>query len=176
VDSMHYDGPIRLPKELADTDSITTVLVNHTTLSSTVGGVIANVFSSDPSLSTDYADLTLVWANYRVLAWEIKALPHNRYSKTTTVCVPGSGVKDRNNATALANPNAAEGYPSLEDLSLEDPWTMTMKMSNIDEASFIPTGAPVAFSWIKLYFAGETASTDYMQIVQRWRLQLRNRR
>jgi hypothetical protein len=176
VGKMEYTGPIRLPREMRDTEMWTVTLTNFTTLSSTVGGVIANVFTSDPSLSTDFADLTLVWAQYRCLGFEIQALPLNQYSKTTTVCVPGVGVLDRNNATALASLNGSEGYESSRRLSLENPWTMVLKMSNIDEGSFLPLGGPVAFSWIKLYFTGLTVSTDYMQIVQRWRLQLRNRR
>jgi len=176
VGVMEYHGPIRLGKELGDTEMWETTLTNFTDLASTAGGVIANVFSSDPSLSSDFADLTLAWAQYRVLGFEIEALPLNQYSKTTTVCVPGVGVLDRNNATALASLNASEGYESSRRLSLENPWKMVIRMSNIDEASFLPLGGPVAFSWMKLYFAGLTISTTYMQILQRWRLQLRNRR
>jgi len=176
VNVFRYRGRVKTRDEAGDLDTRVTTISNFSTLSSTVGGVIANVFTSDPSLSTDFADLALDFTRFRVLTWEIEALPINQYSKTTTVCIPGVGVLDRNNATALASLNAAEGYPSAKRLSLENPWTMKLDMDDIDEGSYIQLGAPVAFSWIKTYFAGLTPSTDYMQVLQRWRLQLRDRR
>jgi hypothetical protein len=165
-----------LPKDLIEKNYFSTTCVNFTTLASTAGGVIATVFSSDPSTSADFAELAAVFGDYRCLGFEIEALPFDQYSKTVVHCEPGVGVLDRANSTALASLNASEGYGSSRRLSLENPWKMTLKVDNIDEASFLPTNATVAFEWIKLYFANLTVSTNYMQILQRWRVQFRQRR
>lgn len=169
-----YRGPVETRKERYDQDLTIMVLSDFTPISSTAGGIIADVYSSLPSVSASWADCTAVWSEYRVLAHEIQYLPMNQYSKTTTVCVPGVGVLDRRSSTPLASLAASEGFASARRLSLENPWTMKINMDNIDEASFIDVGGPVAFNWIKLFFTGLSVSTAYGQVLHRFRIQFRN--
>jgi hypothetical protein len=70
-------------------------------------------------------------------------------------------------------------------LSLEDPWTdaaeyrgssvpsLIIRMDGVEEAQWVPVAATSAFLFIKLFFTGLTASTNYGQYIVRGKLQFR---
>jgi len=149
-------------------------LYDQVLLASDGAGTIFNVYGADPSGSPNWGDTNAVWGEYRVLAFKVRFRPSNRYSKTTTTCVPGFGVLDRRNATALATLDAAIVHESSKELSLEDPWEMGGKMSGSEESQFRVVSAPVALMWIKLAFTGLTISTNYGLIVVSYLVQFRN--
>jgi len=140
-------------------------------LNSTAGGVIATVISSSSVTFSNFAAYANIYDEFRVLGMQLEYFPANRYSKTTTVCMPGIGVVDRNDSTPLSAPSIL--YESTRQLSLEDPWTdrseyrgssvpaLHIRMEGAEEAQWLSTGSTAAELYVKLYFSGLTASTTY---------------
>jgi len=59
-------------------------------------------------------------------------------------------------------------------MSLEDPWTITVKMASDDEADFQPVNTPTSVMWVKMFATGLTVSTAYGDLFIRYRVQFRN--
>lgn len=174
ADANSYYGPIVRPIERQARDTKTMVLNNFYTLTSTAGGVIADVIPGNPSNASNWADTNTVWGEYRLLGFSISFMPFNRYSKTTTNCVPFAVIIDRRNSTALASTTAAASHASCVMHSSEDPWTMSVKMSNAEESQFIAVSSPSAYQWFKFYASGLTVSTGYGYLLVTYRVQFRN--
>jgi len=171
-----YKGPVVLHKEIAEQHLEPQVLAYNGTLTSSAGGVISAVYANgNASLGNcaNFSSVANVFAECRVLAWEIDYLPYNRYSKTTTVCTPGIRVIDREVSTALTSIADGQIHESAKPTSLEDPWREVVHMSGVEESQFQSVTAFAATSWIKLYFTGLTISTSYGQIFLRYRVQFR---
>lgn len=173
--SIGYEGPIITKKDKEQIDTYVVLLKLVSNLSSSGGSQITQTFSSNPASAGDWSSLAAVWEEYRILGMRVKFRPDNRYSKTTTICRPGYAVVDRGSSAALGSIQAAANHESAKEVDLEDPWSIEAKMNNADEASFISTASPQAFIWIKLWFEGLTASTEYGIIETAWRVQFRGR-
>jgi len=171
--SAQYNGPVS-PPSLEDMDTTPLFLVWETTLTSSAGGAIANVFGSSPSNAANWANSNTVYGEYRTLGFRVSYFPNNRYNKTTTTCRMLVGVAERRTATALASYATACSHSAVRKLSLEDPWSMVIKMDGVEEASFIPVGAPVDVSWLKFYADGLTVSTEYGLVLVEYQVQFRN--
>lgn len=169
-----YRGPVVQYGERNQTRTSVIVLRQFLTVGSTVGGVIADVISSSPASAANWADTNLVWGEYRCLAMSMQYLPSNRYSKVTTTTLPCAVIKDRRNATALASLADGADHEGCYIKSLEDPWSMTMKMNGIEESIFLPVSGPTAFFWFKFYVSGLTPSTNYGYLLVTYRVQFRN--
>jgi len=150
------------------------ILVDNVDLASTVGGVIADVYGSSPAGAPNWGDTNSVWGEYRTLAVTVEFRPNNRYSKTTTTCVPIAVVTDRRNATALASYDNATSRESCRLLDLEDPWSQVLKMDGSEEAQFVAVSGPLSFYWIKLFATGLTVSTTYGKVFVKYLVQFRN--
>jgi len=150
------------------------VLTDNSDLASTAGGAIATVFGSGPSGCPNWADTNTVWGEYRTLAMTVEYYPNNRYSKTTTTCVPLAVLVDRRNSTALTSYDNATSHEACRLLSLEDPWRQSIKMEGTEEAAFSAVSGPNDFFWVKLYATGLTVSTTYGKIFVKYLVQFRN--
>jgi len=169
-----YSGPIIRKKELIGKTSNIIVLNDVIGLSSTAGGAIANVLGSSPSGSPNWADTNTVWGEFRTLGFSVTFKPYNRYSKTlTTTTIPYITI-DRRNGTALTSVDDAIRYSTARMMSLEDPWTITVKMASDDEADFQPVNTPTSVMWVKMFATGLTVSTAYGDLFIRYRVQFRN--
>lgn len=147
------------------------LLLATAALSSSAAGVINTVVSSSPNTFANWSAYSAIYDEFRVLGMQLEYFPANRYSKTTTVCIPGIGVVDRNDSTTLSGPSIL--YESTRQLSLEDPWTdrseyrgssvpaLIIKMNGAEEGQWLSTGSTAANLYIKLYFSGLTVSTQY---------------
>lgn len=174
ITNVVYNGPIVRRIERAAKDLKTIVLTEIQTLTSTAGGVLNTVFSGNPSTAANWSDTNAVWGEYRLLGFTVFFMPFNRYSKSTTNTTPVLAVVDRRNATALSSTTDAARHASCVMKSLEDPWSITIKMTGEEEANFIVVSAPTAFQWLKLYTSGLSASTSYGYAFITYRVQFRN--
>ncbi len=171
-----YRGPIIDRSDREESDAVE-VLVSFTGLiTSNGGGQLLDVIGNDPSASGDFAYYQNLYDEYRVLGERLEFLPNNRYSKTTTTCTPLIVVKDRNDTTALASYSSAMQYSSAVKKSVEDPWTMQMRMKGIEDAGFVTTASAAATRWFKFYGDGYTASTTYGRYFFYIRVQFRGRK
>lgn len=150
------------------------ILTDNADLASTAGGTIADIFGNAPTGAPNWADTNTVWGEYRTLAMTVEFYPNNRYSKTTTTCVPLAVVVDRRAATALSSYDNATSRESCRLLSLEDPWRQVVKMEGSEESQFVAVSGPTSSNWIKLYATGLTVSTTYGKIFVKYLVQFRN--
>lgn len=174
VEATQYSGPIVRSIERQARDAKTLVLNQFYTLTSTVGGVIADVISGNPSSASNWADTNSVFGEYRLLGFSITYMPFNRYTKTTTNSTPFAVVIDRRNSSALTSLANAASKAACYIQSSEDPWTMTVKMQGDEESQFIAVSAPTAFQWFKFYATGLSVSTSYGYLLVTYRVQFRN--
>jgi hypothetical protein len=147
------------------------LLLATAALSSSVGGIINTVVSSSPNTFANWSSYSAIYDEFRVLGMQLEYFPSNRYSKVTTICMPGIGVVDRSDSTTLSS--ASILYESTRQLSLEDPWTdrseyrgssvpaLKIHMDGAEEGQWLSTTSTAASLFIKLYFSGLTASSQY---------------
>ncbi len=174
--SLSYGGPIKdaMSKDEKDT---TSVLLSWTgVISSDGAGANTSVLSNDPSASADFSSYSNIYDEVRVLGERLEYFPYNRYSKTTTTCVPLIVVKDRNDGTVLSSYSSAISYSSAMKRSVEDPWAETFKMNGQFEATWQSTSTPFATRWFKLFGQGFSTSTDYGRFFMYARVQFRGRK
>jgi len=170
-----YRGPLLTPGSKSGTALREIVIAYQANVASTAGGVIANVFSNDPSQSGDWANIQATASEYRVLRTDWEYYPQNKYNRTATTVVPGLRVIDRSGAGALAGYANAANHDSVQIMALDEPWHMTASMTGTDEAGFIQiAGAAAPYAWLKLYASGESISTTYGLMLVRIRLQLKS--
>lgn len=179
ADAQTYKGPI-IPKAMKDEEELYEVPLNFTGLvTSSVGGAIDAFYSSDPTsyALAEWTALAGLYGEYRVLGMEVKFRPHNRYSKTATVCTPLLVLTDREAPTStLGSYQAAASHESCRILSLEDPWEHTIKMENAEESQFRSTASGTAFYSCKFYADGLSISTQYGRSFVYLLIQFRARR
>ncbi len=171
-----YRGPVIDPQDRQQTDMIETVLSFTGVLDSDGAGAILDVIGNDPAASGDFSSFSNIYDEYRVLGERLEFFPYNRYSKTTTTCVPIIVVKDRNDSLALASYSAALQYSSAVKRSLEDPWMEQVKMNGIEDSGFSSTASTSANRWFKFYGDGLTTSTNYGRYFYYLRVQFRGRK
>jgi hypothetical protein len=185
--ALSYRGPIWDTGAQENDAPIVTNVLFELDLSSDTTGTIASVFSNNPSGFYGWGNFNALYDEYRYLGIQVEYFPVNRYSKTTTTCVPGFAVVDRDDVAPLASQTAALMYESCRVMSLEDPWTdrreyrgssvpaLRMHMDGARESSWITTQTPAATGSIKLYFSQLSASTFYGKVIVRGLFQFRGR-
>jgi len=169
-----YHGPVRIPRELGNLTTKTLLLHRADDAISSAAGIIAGAVSINPNGVPGWADLVEVFDEFRVLAVELEYFPRNRYSKTTTVCVPGYAYVDHSDSSTPGSATLLQEAESCRVMSLEDPWTdrfdfggnkappLTWRMSGIEEAEFLNTSSFTQVPGsIKYYFQNLSASTTY---------------
>ncbi len=155
-------------------DMATIQLNYYGSIASTAGGVINSVLDaySQLSSSADWSSLQNLYQEYRILSMQTTFLPWNTYNvPTTTVLSPLMSVTDRTGSTALSSLANACSYASVKAHKPSSTFSRTIKMSGADEATWVlTTGSPATSArlYIKLYSAGNTASTtthDYLTVL-----------
>ncbi len=137
-------------------------------ITSSAGGVINTVFDpySQLTSSGNWSSASALFSSYRILGYRLVLMPINQYNKATATTVnPGMILVDRESNTAITTSSAAAAYGSADFVSLERKIVREVRMNGVDEASFIDVAAAPATAnrfFIKLYFDGLTASTNYL--------------
>lgn len=170
-----YRGPIGRKVDNSETDTHTQSMHYATFVYADSSSYFKNVYGSSPAQAQDWADMANIYKEYRTLGWKLSYHPSNRYSKVTTLTNPVASVIDRNSSTALTTYQQAAGYASCKIRSLEDPFTITVKMSGVAEAAYVSTASPVSVSIIKFYGELLTASALYGLVLIEYEVQFRGR-
>jgi hypothetical protein len=173
--ALSYKGQTVSKWDKNNTNTVSVVLRQLTTITSSAGSQIENVFSIDnPNGSTNFSTYAEVFDEYRVLSSEISYEPSNQYTgASTTIVNPLATVLDRDGAGPLTGFNQALGYGSFELKNLSRKWTRSYKMDGTREAVFLTTASPGSTGDFLIYAGGLTASTAYGYVVQTWRVQFR---
>jgi len=169
-----YRGPTRLPKAVSSNDHATFQLNLFGSIASSGTGTITTVFDcvTQATSSADFTNLANLYNEFRVLSMNISVVPINLYNQpTTTVMNSVLSVVDRNSATALTSYADATGYDSVKIHGASKPFTRTVKMDDLDEASWVSRGSSPANAnrfYVKLFSSGNSNSInlyDYLDIL-----------
>lgn len=156
---------LKEPQFFQQTSLHTFKLHLDTALSSDATGSISTVIGDTPTTSPDWVNLAGIFDKYRVIGFQIKYYPNNRYSKTTTTCTPVVVCIDRDDNTALTSyPQAMESESAAEH-TLEDPWSFYATAQNGDQLNFRDALSSTNTYWIKLFSSGLSVSTTYGRLM-----------
>jgi len=171
----NYSGPIITMKEAKEEKLTVMVLSYFTPVTSNSGGAVQAVFTQIGfQNSINYSsDVVNVYAECRVLGWQVQYFPSNRYSKTTTTCTPGVRTIDRQDGTALSSIGDGMLHDSWKIFSLEDPSTIKIPMNGIEESGFQSLSTITPTNWMKIYVSNLSVSTGYGYMFLSYRVQLR---
>ncbi len=176
IDVLSYKGPMAIPGQAQDNQTVVFNLYVEGNLSSTAGSVINNVFGSGPNGSTEWGNLTTIFMEYRTLAMEFVYIPQNKFNRGTVVTRPLVAVIDRASSTALSSYTNALENPSSKFMDLDHRWGKRANMSGSEEAFFLSTGSPADVFWIKLYSDTLSASTVYGIYYVKYLVQFKGRK
>jgi hypothetical protein len=155
-----YRGPIALPSSVDNTSIARAVLISLSTITSTGGGIIANVIDNNPNGFGDWANFANCYDEYRVLGLKVRFMPSNPYN-VTRLTRPLITLVDRDSAGGMASYAAALNYESSKDWDITRGWTVTARAKGPKDFAWITTAAPVATFWIKLYTDTVSNTTEY---------------
>jgi hypothetical protein len=157
-------------------DLVTCFLYEDDALTSSAGGVVSNVFTTNPNTAINWSSFAGIYDEYRVLALHIEYLPSNRYNKSNaTLVAPGYIVIDTDDTGAITVRNDAATYTSKKFVSLEMPWSMTYRMSTTENSQFITTASPISTSCFKLFFDNLTAAAFWGSVALTYVVQFKGR-
>jgi hypothetical protein len=173
-----YSGPVRTLKDLGQDTVITRVIHLTGTLSSSVGGVISQVITNNPSGSSDWSSLTPLWEEYRVIATELRYTPnYSNFNGLLTALAQGPFAYASTRNPLLGLPSSIGSVLSFGDSMLtnsQNSWSITTKMDNVNEAGFTNT-ANVGSTWaFPVYASGLTGGTQYGTYDMLLRIQFRS--
>ncbi len=147
-------------------------------ISSNASGTIATNFTDDPSGSPDWASFQATYSEYRTLGMTVIFTPNAAGATIASVAyAPIYVIWDAvNTAAPLASYADATNYPSLKIHSINEQFSISHRMSTVDESTFAPTST-VAIDYVFKYFAtGLTNSTSYGRVTVIWHCQFRGRK
>ncbi len=184
ANALVYNGPSRMPvpRGAPEPDAVVVEIIIINSVASSGAGVISTVFDSWSQVTTaaDWSQYSALYSECRVLSMDIELNPWNRYNlPTTTVAAPLYVVDDRTDGTALASLTAVAGYTSVQAYPPSTRVRRVIRMSGSNEAAFTATSSSPGTAdrlYIKLYSAGNTASTTYYDYIDRLMVQFRNRK
>lgn len=182
--AISYNGPSRLPlaRGRPTPDDIVIELLIINSVASNGAGVINTVFDSwtQATSANGWSSFSAEYSEARVLSMDLTLTPWNRYNlPTTTVAAPLYVVEDRTTGTALAALTDVSGYDTMQVHPPSTVVNRVMRMLGTAEAEFTSTASSPATTdrmYIKLYSAGNTATTTYYDYVNRILVQFQNRK
>jgi len=179
-----YTGPIIKPAEAVAQDLKVVTLFEDVAITSSAGGVVANVFTSDPTSGSPsgWANWLALYREYRVLAIEVEYCPPLFGSAPTAAGVPQEAisplyeVEDRGLATPLASFSAAAAYASLRMHPFDERWRRQVRMSSTLEAQFgLTSASPASVYYVKWYGAPGGNAVTYGRARVAYVIQFKNR-
>lgn len=143
------------------------VLRDDFALTTDGSGVLADVFSNNPSVCAEWADLAAYFEQYRVLAFVIQdAALEITGGATATYRQAISTVIDRTDATALTSYDLADEYDGVQQHSANNPIFRAIPMAGVTASAFKPVGAPTADAWTKMFSSGNSASITLAHVTR----------
>ncbi len=146
-------------------------------LTSTSGGIINDVFSDYPTNSPDWANVSATFAEYRVLGMSVTFTPNVTGATVSTLTyAPLFIALDlTSSVTAIASYVAAANYAINRMKPINSSLRLSHLMDGSEEGQFVPTSSAVVDYSFKLFAAGLSNSTSYGLITLRWKCQFRGR-
>jgi len=137
-----------------------------TTITGSAGGVIANVFPLDFSVSTNQASLANLFDEYRMHSAHCDYCPLGVGVSSTVAGVinpvgDGVSVIDLDSATALVSYVAAVAFDSRKRFSIVSHNKQEYVAKFIPDRSWTTTSAPVVSAWCKYFFTGMGVSLTF---------------
>ncbi len=175
----HYNGPVRLPT--ADGLNPKTIKVNLTQsvfVTANGSGIINNSwFTSDVASTTDWTQFQQVYAEYRVLAMEVRYFNH--YNGAFD-----SGLSQASGAVAPfhtpswnpTSPDAVFQSNAWKPFYTSKPFTVHWKAYGTEEMQFEQTSSPLSHGGITYYVDGAQAGSSYGRIVVTFLVEFKDRR
>jgi len=174
-----YQGPVAMPRAMLARATVEHELTATTTVTSTAGGVINNVFVNSPAGSSEFSSLALLFEEYRVLGFEIHFVPFYPHWGSTTALAQNQAPlvhwPQRNAGTAAPTTyTGAYQYAGAKVSSIQDEWRESIKMSGTLESEWVNTSAPISVAAVAVFGSGFSNSIQYGIAFSRWLLQMRS--
>lgn len=173
-----YLGPIRPLPQKFGLDDNTSELTLTSVCTSTAGGQITTVISSDPTGAQDWANFQAIWDEYRVLALSLQYVPNQIGGNVAAVAYsPIYTAGTHANGTAFTSYQDAAQVSTGQQHYLNQPWRQSIRMSSPEEASWTITSSAqgFAFMYVKVFAANLGNAVNYGQYISRWLVQFRAR-
>jgi len=169
-----YRGPITPRASKKEVSTHTLCLHQSIALTTTGAGLLNNSIGSSPAGVPQWSSLVNVYDEYRTLGLKVKFVPYDRYmTQLASPSLPVYRVVDHDNAAVLTTIASVTEYESVEMDGSTDPWTKSAEMSDVGEAGFVNTAAPVSMYYIKLFGSGFAASFGVGQLLITYLVQFR---
>lgn len=174
-DDTEYTGPVRNYFTNNEVQSFTSLSLITTSATSSAGGVLNTVFSTNPSSTTQWSNLQAVFDEYRVLALEVEYVP--LFSTLPSTLAGGTFIMvvDHDSAGSITVAGTAMGYESAKYGPIDRRLKHTFRMSGTLESNFINTSSPTGVQSVKTFATGLTASTKYGDFYARFLIQWRGK-
>lgn len=175
---VRYNGPLFGPGAHDATDTYCGSFISEAAFTTSGGGDYTTIFTpywtAAPS-SAQAGYIALAFREYRILALKVEFVPNNRY-QVAAVTTPIYLVKDRSDTTtALTSYSGAVAYPSCVKKTLQEKWSVSIKMQQLEEAGFVPNSTASNCYCIKAYLVGAAATTTFGRIIVTRLVQFRGR-
>jgi len=175
-----YRGPADLPLSRLGRQGAIIPLTVTSGQSSSGAGLLAFVIGNNPNTTSEWADLTPLYEEFRVLALEVHWEPYYPHWGSTAalaqnqaplVCYP-----QRNAGSAAATTySTAFQFGGSTVHSVQDRITQTIKMSGTFESNFQNTATPVAVAAVGFTAVGLSNTIQYGITFTRMLVQFRSR-
>jgi hypothetical protein len=141
-------------------DTHTFLLMSEFVETSSVAGVLNDIYSNDPSGAAlaQWTSLAAVFDEYRVLCMEICFVPYT-FNGGLVTQGPIATCIDYDNASALTSYGQAASYSSFREYAGGKGFFVKAWMDGAEDAKFVDCAAPTFSFVVKLYSTGNTAST-----------------
>lgn len=173
VTALRYTAGISMAQE-----QLTVVdLVYDAPATSNASSTLNDVMGDYPVVSPDWSGLASTFAEYRVLAMEVRFIPNvTGATYSTNLYAPLYVVLDLTSSTTpLTSYTVASNYAVSRVGSLNTPIRLSHKMAGVEESTFISTQLTTVDYNFKWFATGVSASTNYGRYFVHWKVQFRGR-
>jgi hypothetical protein len=164
-----YRGPVRLKNTLNQVRTERQNFGSAGQLLASGSGILDVSLGSTTLVQNagDWANIAACFNEFRVLAMEIICSPVIIYGSTTIVTKGLYTVVDHDVSSTLGSASVASNHESCRLKWVGKPFSMTAKMSGLEEGVWLPTSSTTSFMWLKFYstgFAANQVVADYQTL------------
>jgi len=175
-----WNGPVAVPRGRTgeDTQFSYLTLTGYLTSAAGVGGLINNVFSSDPTGALDWSSFANLYTEYRVLAVTFKYCPNllNAVISTVTIVSPVFVVIDRQSNAVFTGYNAPSNYSSMKPMYLNNTYRLKLNMADVSNSTYTPINSSTPNpTYIKLFGTPNTANQQFGVYILKYAVEFRAR-
>lgn len=172
--TLSYHGPTSLPQE----ELATSLLITDAPATSLASGMLSDVFADTPFTSPDWASFAQIYSEYRVLSFKVRFHPLVTGATVGTILYNVVYVvwSASSSITALTTYADASNFPVKRVFSLNQPTSLSHRMTGVEEAAFVDVTAPTVDYTFKFFSTGLTPSTNYGRYTLEYLCQFRARK